>query len=203
MGITKQDIRILEHQLDEIHRLEAQLIRLKRDLLESKPKNPDAIASTVETAFLILSNDTQKWAIPVEQVEEVIEMVAVVSPQKPHEGVVGMINYHGELIALFDLGELSGMGKTPINPENIIVVCIFGESLFALMAKETTDVITVDGGSIKIADEVMPGMLEELGLIQTPELTAAIIDVWSAVLSIQTNPSILKEPPETGTEGSE
>ena len=53
------------------------------------------------------------------------------------------------------------------------------------MVQETSDVVTVEKNRITTADEVMTGILREIGLVQVEQETAAIIDLWSALLSIQ------------------
>ena len=194
----------MEERLVEIHRLETQLVQLKRQLLMSRSETTATTGYDGEAAFLILKQESRHFAIPVDQVEEVVEMVSVIAPQKQRVGVTGLIDYHGYLIALFDLAELAGMGPTPQDPDNIIVICTMGRSLFAVMVQEATDVIYVDQTRIKASDEVMPGLLKEMGIVQADDYNAAIVDLWSAVLSIQTeldSPERVTEVDGTGGGG--
>jgi chemotaxis signal transduction protein len=197
MSIRNQETGALEDRLDEIHRLETKLIQLKRQLLMSRSERDTTTGYEGEAAFLILRQDNHHFAISVDQVEEVVEMVSVVTPQKQRVGVAGLIDYHGRLIALLDLAELAGMGRSPLNPDSIIVICTMGKSLFAVMVQEATDVVYVDRARVKTSDEVMPGLLKELGIVQADGYNAAIVDLWSAVLSIQTELDTPEEADET------
>jgi chemotaxis signal transduction protein len=203
MSSAKPDTAVLESQIQEIQRLEEELIERKRHLLifgaiTSKPTEAD---SDREMFFLILNNKRKSFAIPVNQVEEVIEMVALVSKCEDRFGVMGLIDYHGDLIAVFDLGELAGMGRTPVDSDNVVIVCVTGSFRFAVMVQEASDVVAVTWDDITVADEVMPGLLTEIGVIQTSQVTASVIDVWTALLSIQLDAPVVSGAPEKNTAG--
>jgi chemotaxis signal transduction protein len=175
----------LAESLDEIKHLEEKLVRLKRHLLESSSTMLGDLMSEGEfTSFLITIALGRRFAIPVAGIEEVIEMVSAIPLADSFNGVVGLINYHGNLIALFDLAEIAGLGKNRVLADKVIVVCIMGDKRFAMMADEATDVITAAKTQIRIADQVLSGLMREIAVIQVGKDTAAVVDLWSAVLAL-------------------
>jgi chemotaxis signal transduction protein len=130
----------------------------------------------------------------VSYVDEVFDMVAVMALSEKKAGVVGLIDYHGELIALCDLNEICGLGPAEISQDNLIVICSAHQYRFGLMVSETFDVVNVKPDGIKTADGVTSGVLREIGLIRVAGETVAVIDLWSAILSVQLN-DLPKEAP--------
>lgn len=159
---------------------------MKRRMVETAAASvPDEWMSTGEsTSFLLAVARGRHFAIPVVCVEEVVEMVAPLPLNESAPGVVGLIDYHGSLLALFDLGELAGIGRVSISADNIIVVCTVENKRFSLMVDDVTDVVTVDAAHIRVADEVLSGLMREIAVIQTENETATVVDLWSAMLAL-------------------
>ncbi len=208
MTDNQRDIQQFAASLDEIKHLEAKLTSLKRHLVESSSVTLRELMTEGETtSFLIALVKERRFAIPVGGVEEVIEMVSPIPLADPMPGLVGLINYHGELIALFDLSDIAGLGKCPIIEDNVIVVCIMGERRFAVMIAEASDVITVPKTQIRIADEVLSGVIREIAVVQDGRDAASVIDLWSAVVALplrfKSEPPPEKEAQAAPVEGSE
>lgn len=185
MTDDKRDIQQLAQSLEEIKQLETRLTALKRHLVESSSTVMNELMDGGEsTSFLIVLALERRFAIPVSGIEEVIEMVSPVLLSDPLPGVVGLINYHGTFLALFDLAAIAGLGSNHISPDNVVVICIAGDKRFAVMITEATDVVTVPKNQIRIADEVLSGLMREIAVIQTGRDTAAVVDLWSAVLAL-------------------
>jgi len=176
----------LEKEIHEIRQLEERIAFLKRNLIASGSISRRNFGNQkAKMPFLVVEVQDRSFALPVEIVEEVFEMVSVSELPEPRPSVVGLLDYHGDLIVLFDLGEMAGMDETPIDPNLIIVLCTTHHVRFALMVSAVSDVLTVQGSDIVTGDEIMSGILKEIGLIRTDQGTAAIVDVWTAVLSSQ------------------
>ena len=160
---------------------------MKRRLLDDSSHVLEKYTSSAKpVSFLVVKSSARAYAIPVDFVDEVFEMVAVSELAEKKAGVVGLLDYHGELLVLFDLAALAGAGTSEINPNNIVVVCTIEEYRFAVMGAETSDVVTVENHEITTSEEIMSGILKEIGVIRNEETTASIVDLWSAILSVQT-----------------
>ena len=175
----------LAASLEEIKHLEAKLSTLKRQLVETSSSAMNDLPAEDESAsFLVVRVLDRRFAVPVGGVEEVVEMVSPIPLTDKTPGVIGLINYHSDLIVLFDLAEIAGIGHNPISEDNVVVVCILGDKRFAVMVTEASDVVTVSKSQIRTADEVLSGFMREIAIIQIGRDTAAVIDLWSAVVSL-------------------
>ena len=184
--------------LDEIRELENKLVGLKRRFLEDASAELEQfIGENGAIPFLMVSVTRQNFAIPVSIVEEVIEMVATTPLLERRAGLIGVFNYHGKLVPLFDLSEMVNSVKNIISSDNVVVICNMSSRFIGLMVSEATDVYMVEKNDVEITEEVLPGAVREVGVIKQPDGTAGILDLWPTVMGIE--PEALQ--PEGGTRG--
>ncbi len=175
----------LKTKLNEITSLEEQLIGLKQKYVESVAlASVDAVRSD-EATFLLLMNSDTLYALPITFVEEVIQMAAI--RQLPEEvwGVAGILDYHHEMMAVVDFAELLGGQKNNVSADKALIVCSVGLLRFAMMVDEATDVITVAKDEVQVSEELLPGVLNALGMIRAEEQPAIIVDALTIALSVQ------------------
>ncbi len=186
MSTGSQDTDNLEREIHEIRQLEERIASLKRNLISTGSTSRMSFGNKdTKVPFLIVESQKRSFALPVELVDEVFEMVAVTELPEAKPGVVGLLDYHGDMIVLFDLAEMAGMDKTPIDPNLTVVLCTTHHVRFALMVSAVADVITAHGHEIATGNEIMTGIFKEVGLIRTSHGAASIVDVWTAILSSQ------------------
>ena len=185
-GATRQDDgKTRESRLGEIRKLEKELVKLKHDLVESAATVEDEMEDGDEATFLLITIAQRLFSIPISYVEEVVQMAEVNPLPEKIWGVIGLIDYHGEMIAVVDLGEIVGFEECQVGADKTMIICTLDEVRFALMVDETTDVVTVTKDDIQVPEEVLPGVLKAIGVLRTSGQAAIIIDVWSIALSIQ------------------
>jgi purine-binding chemotaxis protein CheW len=192
--MTKHDrsTNPINDHIEEIRELEKQLIGLKRRFLESASSSLEHFIEESETIpFLITIAKERPFAIPVSIVEEVVEMVAVTPIIEQRQGLLGMINYHGKLIALFDLTGMVGMGMNDLTSDNVIIICNLDGKFAGVMVSEATDVYMINKKDIEISEEVLPGSTREIGVVKYPEGTAGIVDIWPILMGVR--PEMLKQ----------
>ncbi len=172
----------MAERVAQIRMLEDRLVGLKQDLLLSTATvTPDT--QTTDLNFLLLKIDEHTLAAPISFVEEVVEMAALTSLRKDVETVAGLLNYHGDMIAVIDVAQLVGVGKSTVDASKAMVICHIEPRTFALMVDEAIEVVTTDPDAIVISDEVLPGLLKASGILKLPDGgTAFIMDLgWLAI----------------------
>lgn len=186
MTIEPQETMELTKRLDEIRTLEQRLIRMKRRLVESAAYSSEAaFEEGGDPTFLLLRCAGRLFSVPISYVEEVVQMVAVSDLPDVPWGVVGLVDYHGELITVIDLGEIVELPKSRVSPDKALVVCSLRPFRFGLMVDEATDVVTVKRQEISVTEEVLPGTLKATGVVKSEGRAAVIVDVWSIILAVQ------------------
>jgi purine-binding chemotaxis protein CheW len=168
--------------VDEIRALEAKLVGMKQDLLFSAAAVDDG-SSGRSLSFLVLRAQGRLFAAPITQVDEVVELPALAPLGDAVKTIAGLCNYHGRMVAVVDVGELSGGDRTAVSPDQVLVICTVAPRTFALLVDEALEVITSEPNDVTLADEVMSGVMRSAGVLRLEgDATAQIIDLsWIAV----------------------
>lgn len=178
------DFREIEAQLDQIRLLENQLISLKRGLVGLTSLSSIHRGNESSLTFITLKIRGKPIAIPILFVLEVVQMVELIPTSQSIEGVSGLLNYHGDILAAIDIGALLGLPKFEVSEDKAVAVCRLKHFRFALLVDEIDDIVTVETNNLKVEEEVLSGSLKAVGVLKTNEQTSAIIDLWSVVVSI-------------------
>jgi purine-binding chemotaxis protein CheW len=171
-------------KFEKINLLEAELIELKRSLIEQAATIPDEVDDGSVT-FLLISSAQRLFAIPINQVEEVLQMVATSPLSNKKDEVMGLVNYRGQMIAVLDFRQMVGQEAGTLRASSSLVICRLSSHTFALMVDETTDVLTIGKEAVRVEEEVLPGVLKAVGVVSIPDGVAIILDMRSLALSVQ------------------
>ncbi|MDJ0762265.1 MAG: chemotaxis protein CheW [Myxococcota bacterium] len=195
----------LAARLEEIRDLEQQVIRLKHQFIEASAIIQEDESEEEDPTFLFLKDVGRLFAIPISHVEEVIQTIALIPLPEEVQGVAGLINYHGEMMAVIDFGVLFGAEEKEVTADRSLVICITELMRFAVLIDEASDVVTVPTQDIDVTDEVLPGALRALGVLRAEGEAILILDVLSIVLSVQLHKvgDALSSPPPPVTSTSE
>ncbi len=175
----------LASKLEEIRLLEKKLIGLKHEFIEASAIPLDDEDEENEATFLLLVNSGRLFAVPISHVDEVVQTVELTPLPEKVDGVAGLVDYHGEMMAVIDLGVLFGIPERPMSADLIMLICTSEILRFAVIVDEVSDVVSVSSENIHVADEVLPGALRALGVLKNNDDRALILDVLSIILSIQ------------------
>ncbi|MCU0661628.1 MAG: chemotaxis protein CheW [Myxococcota bacterium] len=181
-GETRKDPR---GWLSEIKSLEDRLIALKHALVEEAALPIDEARDDGNVTFLLLSVVDRLIAAPISQIEEVVQMVALVEIPEQTRGIRGLLDYHGTMLAVVDMRHSLGLVAAEENVDRAIVVCRVEGHQFALLVDEATDVFTLRKEEVRVSDEVMPGAFRAVGVFRFESRTAIIIDLWSLSMAAQ------------------
>lgn len=188
----------LKEWLSEIRSLEDKLIDLKRELVRQAAVPSEDSEREDDSTFLLLQASATLLAAPISYVEEVVQIPQMSRLPSEVWAVAGLIDYHGEMMAVIDLSELIGTRKTAIDADKALVICRLDPLRFALLVDEATDVHTISYKEIQVAEQVLPGVLKAAGVLKVGAQTAIILDMWSIALAAQVGVSgkRLSETPE-------
>ncbi len=165
--------------------LEDRVIALKRDLVRSTSSSSFTPTEEDKLTFVLLLVGDMRLAVPIHFTVEVVQMVELIPSPEAIEGVAGLLNYHGEVLAVIDIGELLGMPKAIVTPEKSMAICRLDSYEFAVLADDVTEVVTVLADDMKVEEEILPGSLRAFGIVKAKDRTSVIIDLWSVVISVQ------------------
>lgn len=93
----------------------------------------------------------QRYALPIERVQEIQQIVAFSEVPSGGGGVVGMINLRGHVIPAIDLRMLVGLPADEYTLETPMIICRVGGQLAALVVDEVQDVLEMPPGCLQAA----------------------------------------------------
>ncbi|MBN2802551.1 MAG: chemotaxis protein CheW [Deltaproteobacteria bacterium] len=174
----------VKNRVDEIKSLENEVLNLKKEILLESAQTIDQNGDkNLNLSFLLLNAAGNKFAAPLKYIDEVVEIPELISLNNSIPSIAGMVNFHGELLAVIDLKALNSNSSTDINQTQMLIICTVEERKFALLIEEAIEVVTVAENNIKMSDSVMPGIIKNSGILQFKNSSpAVIIDLlWIAV----------------------
>ena len=107
-----------------------------------KPRKPD----TVETAlhFLTFGIGGRQLAFPLEKVERVIRMAALVPLPEAPEWISGLLNLHGRVMPVISLRKRLGLSRKGAHPDHRILVMQTRNRKLGVIAETVEDVVAVN-----------------------------------------------------------
>lgn len=117
------------------------------------------------------------FALPVPDVLEVHRAVAVDPLPGAPEGVVGVVEVRGELVAVLDLRVRLGLPRRDVSPSDALVTVALGERRLLLLVDEASGVEAIPRTRLHDAAELVPGGWYLRDVAGTPTGPLVIHDV--------------------------
>ena len=102
----------------------------------------------------------QTYALPIEPIAQIIDMVAITPIPQLGQVIEGVINVHGEAVAAVKLRRHFDLEDAPLQLNTPILLTRIGGQKIGLIVDEVTDVLNLPADQIVQLGEILP---EELG----------------------------------------
>jgi purine-binding chemotaxis protein CheW len=131
----------------------------------------------------------QTYALPIEPIVQIIEMVAVTPIPQVNHSVEGAINYHGVATPVINLRRHLDLPEIPLGLDTHILVVQVKGRMIGLIVDQVQQVIELANAHITAADDFMPEELGEVPMVKsiahTPEGTVMVFDLDHLLLPQQ------------------
>ena len=103
-------------------------------------------------------------------------------PQAPYD-VLGVINLRGSVIPIYDLAARFGLGQTPENPRNVIVVAMHGGQTVGLLVEAVSEILSVSRDQIQETPDIRSEMARQsiTGVIPIETGMTRVIDLGAVL----------------------
>jgi purine-binding chemotaxis protein CheW len=101
------------------------------------------------TQAVMFTMEGQLFALPIEAVQEIQQIVEFTAVRGTAPALVGVIDLRGSVVPLIDLRVLLGIAERPYHLETPLVFARLGERLVALIVDEVHDVIDLTGTQLQ------------------------------------------------------
>jgi len=115
--------------------------------------------------LVAFSLDGQRYALPLPVIERVLRMVEVSPLPKAPAVVLGVINFHGQVIPVLDLQRRFGRPSNNHGPASSLLVARTSRRTMALPVNEVVGVKEVAAETVTLPDAVFPGIGLVAGIV--------------------------------------
>lgn len=99
--------------------------------------------------FVTFFLSDQEFGVDIQSVREIKGWQETTALPNTPPYVIGAINLRGQIIAVYDLRYLLGIGKTDVGNGHVIVVVEIGDRSLGLLADSVSDILTLDASEIR------------------------------------------------------
>ncbi len=126
---------------------------------------------------LVFHLGSQRYGIPIEQVNEIQQIVAFSDVPSGGFGVVGMVNLRGDVVPAIDVRRLVGMDELAYTLETPMIIARSGDHAVALIVDEVEDVVRLPEGCLQAASPMHALSNKMIGVARLDSGLVYLLDV--------------------------
>lgn len=119
----------------------------------------------------------QRYALPIDRVQEIQQIVAFSEVPSGGSGVVGMVNLRGNVIPAVDLRRIVGLPAQEYVLETPMIICRVRGQLLALIVDEVLDVIELPDGCLQAAPPMHALSAKMIGVCRMSDGLIYLLDL--------------------------
>lgn len=119
----------------------------------------------------------QRYAVPIERVQEIQQIVAFSAVPESRASVVGMVNLRGEVIPAVDVRRIVGLPVQEYSLETPMIICRHEGQLVALIVDEVQDVLDLPEGCVQEAPSLNALSSSMIGVARLDDGLAYLLDL--------------------------
>lgn len=111
----------------------------------------DQVKATIETKQVVVFHlDNEEYAVPIEEVREVVKLIKITPVPNSSEFILGVINLRGKVLPVLDLEKRFHLERTSTQPQqNIVIFDDQKSGLFGVCVDQVTEVLKVPVDLVK------------------------------------------------------
>ena len=123
----------------------------------------------------------QRYALPIDAVREIQQIVAFSEVPSGGTGVVGMVNLRGNVIPAVDMRRLLGMEPRPYTLETPMVIAEYRGEVLALLVDEVEDVYELPADCLQAAPALHQLATSMIGVARLDDGLLYVLDIERVV----------------------
>jgi purine-binding chemotaxis protein CheW len=131
----------------------------------------------VPTRLVVFGVEGQRYALPIESVQEIQQIVALSEIPDDSGAVVGVINLRGAVVPAMDIRRLLGLPERAYDLQTPMVFTRTPRGIVALIVDEVEDVVEVAAGSMHEASASFDLADKLLGVCRLEDRLVFVFDV--------------------------
>jgi purine-binding chemotaxis protein CheW len=138
-----------------------------------------------DAEFVTFQAGGQSFSLDISHVREIRRWSAVTPlPHAPRE-VLGVMNLRGSVIPIYDLSARFGLGNTPENPRNVVVVAMIDNQTIGLLVEAVSEILSIARSQIQDTPDIRSESTKQsiTGVIPIEEGMTRVIDLAAVIQS--------------------
>jgi purine-binding chemotaxis protein CheW len=119
----------------------------------------------------------QRYALPIERVQEIQQIVEFSDVPSGGTGVVGMVNLRGSVIPAIDMRRLVGLPTEEYTLETPMIICRYKGQVIALVVDEVQDVLELPEGCLQAAPPMHQLSSKMMGVARLDDGLVYLLDL--------------------------
>ena len=150
---------------------------MRFNVIERTRKNSVSSAAGSKMSGLVsFSLDDRRFAIPLSAVKRIERIVAITPLPKAPDIVVGIINFHGQVIPVVDIRSRFNMTSRPLELNDQLLIIQTGARSIAFIVDYVDAVLDTSQDQCADAGSVLPGIEYVRGVVKLEDGMALIHD---------------------------
>jgi purine-binding chemotaxis protein CheW len=147
-------------------------------IAEDMVDEPEAAAAPENVARVVaFFLGGQRYALPLERVHEIQQIVAFSETSEGSSSVVGMVNLRGSVIPAIDMRVLVGLEKQVYTLETPMIITDTYGQVVALIVDEVQDVLELPDGCVQDAPPLHALSSKMIGVCRMPDGLMNLLDI--------------------------
>ena len=138
----------------------------REGIVERRQSASDGGDLSDQHALVMFRLAGQTYALPIESVTRIIEMVTITPIPQVSSAVEGVINVRGTPVPVINLRQHFGLPRVPLGLRSPIVLVRIREQMFGLIVDQVIDVISRSADQITRVADILPDELGEAPVLQ-------------------------------------
>ena len=144
------------------------------------------MATPAAREVLLFTLESQRYALPLEDVRELVRAVHITPLPRAPSIVEGLFNLRGELIPVLDLRRRFRRTPRPLQPSDHFIVTQAGPRAMALRVDRAEGMLTLEPGTLDGTPRELPGVGYVAGVIKLPDGLVLVHDLRTFLSEAET-----------------
>ena len=133
--------------------------------------------------FITFSAGGQNYCLEITQIREIRRWTPVTALPHTPDDVLGVMNLRGAVIPIFDLSAKFGLGKTPANERNVVIVAAVTNTTIGLLVESVSEILSVEKNAIQETPDIKSEATKHsiLGMISVDDTMVRVVNLDSVL----------------------
>ena len=134
-------------------------------------------SGTILGQLVVFKLDEQRYALPLDSVKHVVNMVEITHLPKAPEIVRGIIDVHGEIVPVVDIRRRFAISEKEAGLDDRLLIARTLSRNVAIVVDDVTGLIDASGLKLIEAEKIVPGIEHVAGVVKLEDGMVLIHDI--------------------------